>query len=321
MTDISISPARKPWLLMGGAALLLLLLYLLVSGLRQHRLFPELGKDVSSLRITDAQGDIEMKFGSDDQWRIPAFGAVPADPVKVADLIAALQKAKRGEDKTADPLLYDTIGLGKSAAAVQLRNSKGDLVVDMFLGNRSNADSSARFARLANDPQTFLLNGFETISSDGMHWSNAKPPKLDSGRLTQITLIEPSMQRMVLERNNLGKWLRTDAPATNEARATLLADAISNLQAQGLRSASSINWYNAYILLADSQDGLQLSLQTKRDGAVVWVRLNAAARQDAASDVLAEATSINNLRHMAFAVSDDAADVVTSKAVTFLLAQ
>jgi hypothetical protein len=319
MTNTQPSPVGKPWLLIGSAALLLLLLYLLVAGLRPQPLFPELGKDASSLRIADAQGDIEIKRGQDDVWRIPAFGDAPADPVKVADLIDAMQNAKRGEDKTADPALYESIGLGKSATAVQLRNSKGDLVVDMFLGNRSNADSSLRFARLVSDPQSFLLDGFETISSNGMMWANVTLPKFDSDRLTQITLIEPSMQRMLLERSDSGKWQRTDAPATNEARATLLADSLSNLQAQGLRSANSINWFNAHILLADSEDGLQLSLQAKRDGPLVWVRLNAAARQDAASDTMTEAARINNLRHMAFAIGGDAAEAVTSNAASFLL--
>jgi Domain of unknown function (DUF4340) len=311
---------KRPWPLMIGGAIALCLLYFFISGLRSPRLFPDLGDDISAINITGAGNNLDLKRGSDDVWRIPGFGDAPVDPVKVADLIGNLQNAKRGEDKTADPALYDSIGLGKAATTLQLRNSKGDLLVDLLLGISSNADGIGRFARLADDPQSFVLEGFSTLSSNGMMWTNAKPPKLDSKRLMQITLIEPSMQRMVLERSDSGTWSRTDVKETNEAKATALADVISNLQAQELRAAANINWFNAHIWLADTQDGLQLSLQAKRDGAIVWIRLNAAARQDADSAVVAEATQINNLRQMAFAISGDAADVATSTAAKFLLA-
>jgi hypothetical protein len=320
MTDTAPKPNKRPWPLIIAGAVALSLLYFLASGLRSPRLFAELGDDIGTITIADATTSLEMKRGEDDSWRIPAFGDVPVDPVKVADLLKNLQNAKRGEDKTADPTLYDSIGLGKTATNLRLANSKGEVLVDLLLGIGSNASSNQRFARLASDPQTFLLEGFGSVSSDGMMWTNIKPPKLDSARLQQITLIEPTMQRMVLER--LGDtWSRTDVPATNEAKAAALADAISNLQAQRIRSADSINWFNAQILLADSNDGLQLSLQAKRDGAIVWVRLNAAARQDAESEVVAQAAQINNLRQMAFAVSGDAAEAVTSSASAFILAR
>jgi hypothetical protein len=321
MTDTAPQSSKRPWPLIIAGAVAVTLLYFLVSSLRSPRLFAELGDDIAAITINDASTSLEMKRGTDDIWRIPAFGDAPADPVKVADLIQNVQKAKRGEDKTADPALYETIGLGKAATNLQLRDSKANILVDLFLGSGSNADSNQRFARLAGEPQSFLLEGFGTVSSDGMMWTNIKPPKLDSARLQQITLIEPSMQRMVLERDEDGTWSRTDAPATNEAKATALADALANLQAQQLRSADSINWFNAHILLADSNDGLQLSMQAKRDGAIIWVRLNAAARQDAEPAVVTEAAQINNLRQMAFAVSGDAGEIVTSAASTFLLAQ
>ncbi len=319
MTSTPTQPSKRPWPLIIGGVIALSLLYFFASGLRSPRLFPDLEGDISVISITAAGNSLVLKRGSDDVWRIPAFGDAPVDPVKVTDLIESLQNAKRGEDNTADSALYDSIGLGRTATTLQLRSSKSDLLVDLRLGIKSNADGLGRFARLANDPISFVLEGFATISSNGMMWTNAKPPKLDSNRLTQITLIEPSMQRMVLERSDSGPWSRTDVKTTNEARATALADTISNLQAQELRSAASINWFNAYIWLADTQDGLQLSLQAKRNGAIVWIRLNAAARRDADAAVVAEATQINNLRHMAFAVSGDAADVATSTASTFLL--
>jgi hypothetical protein len=316
-----INANKKSWLLIIGGTIALGLLYFFISSLRSPRLFPDLGDDVSAINITGAGNSLGLKRGNDDVWRIPDFGDAPADPAKVADLIASLENAKRGEDKTADSSLYDSIGLGKAATTLQLRNSKGDLLVDLLLGMNSSADGAGRFARLAGAPQSFVLEGFSTISSNGMLWSNAKPPKLDSNRLTHITLIEPSMQRMVLERADSGTWSRTDVKVTNEAKAAALADVISDLQAQELRAATSINWFNAHIWLADTQDGLQLSLQAKRDGAMVWIRLNAAARQDASSSVVAEATQINNLRQMAFAVSGNAANVTTSSAATFLLAR
>jgi hypothetical protein len=319
MTDATPKPSNRPWPLIICGAIAMSLLYFLVSGLRSAPLFADLGDDISTVTIADAATSLEMKRGKDDAWRIPAFGDAPVDPVKVADLLQNLQNVRRGEDKTADPALHDSIGLGKAATQLRLISSKGDVLVDLFLGNSSTASGNQRFARLAGDPQTFLLEGFGSVSSDGMMWTNIKPPKLDSTRLQQITLIEPSMQRMILERVD-DRWSRTDAPATNEAKATALAEALSNLQVQRLRSADSINWFNAHILLADSNDGLQLSLQAKRDGAMVWVRLNAAARQDAEPDVVAEAAQINNLRQMAFATSGDTAEAVTSAASAYILA-
>jgi Domain of unknown function (DUF4340) len=321
MTEPTPQPSNRAWPRIIAAAVALALLYYFVASLRSSRLFDELGDDIAAITINDASTSLEMKRGKDAIWRIPAFGDASVDPVKVADLLQALQKAKRGEDKTADPALHETIGLGKAATNLQLRSSKGVLLVDLFLGSGSNADSNQRFARLAGEPQSFLLAGFGAVSSDGMMWTNIKPPKLESARLQQITLIEPNLQRMTLERDEDGIWSRTDAPTTNEAKASALADALSNLQAERLRSAESINWFNAHILLADSNDGLQLSLQAKREGTIVWVRLNAAARQDAEAAVVAEAAQINNLRQMAFAVKGDSAEAVTSSASAFILAK
>ncbi len=310
---------RKKALLIATGALLCILLFLLISNLRSVRLFPDLDEDVSLIRISDALGKLEMKRSGDDAWVIPAFGDAPVDPVKITDLIAALQKARRGEDKTADPALYDEVGLGKAAVLLQLQNSEGALLVDLRLGNASSTDANARFALLPNDPQSFLIEGLGAVSANGLHWTNAKPPKLESARLSQITLIEPSLQRMELERGGSGRWSRTDIASTNEARATLLAETLSSLEAEALRSAESINWFNAHILLADTQDGLQLSFQAKREKNIVWLRINAAARQDASSAVQSEAAQMNALRHMAFAISGDAADALTSTAAQFIL--
>ncbi len=308
---------NRPWLI-GGALLLIGLMLFYLFGQRTPRLFPNIA-EASSIRVSDASSTMEIVRGPDDVWRIPTYGDVAADPVKVQDMLAALQKAKRGDNKTADPMLYDSIGLGKAATLLTLRDRKGTTLVDLALGQSDSADSNQRFARLAGDAQSFLVNGLAAITSNGLAWSNAAPPRLNATRFTQITLIEPNLQRMELERGTSGRWSRTDVATTNEARAEQLATALSGLPPESLRGAGSINWFNAHILLADSRDGLQLSLQAKRDGDFVWIRLNGAARQDAAATVQAEAARINGLRQMAFGVRGDAADTLTSTASQFVL--
>jgi hypothetical protein len=309
---------NRPWLIIGAIALIVLMLAYLFQQRKPH-LFPEL-TDAGSIRITDASSRLEITRSRDDVWRIPAFGDVPADLVKVEDLLAAVQKAKRGADKTADPALYDSIGLGKSATQLTIVNRAGTPLADITLGAPDPVDPLLRFARMAGDAQSFLVSGLASVTTNGLAWTKAAPPKLDVSRLQQITLIEPNLQRMLLERGSDGRWSRTDVAASNEARADLLAAAMAGgLSPEALRSASSINWFNAHILLADSKDGLQLSLQAKRDGDLVWVRLNAAARQDAAATIQTEAAQINALRQMAFGVRGDAAQALVSTAAQFAL--
>jgi hypothetical protein len=311
------APKNRPWLI-GGALLLIGLMLFYLWNQRPQRLFPDLS-NTARISITDANGSLELVRGPDNGWRIPAYGDVTADPVKVADMLEALQQARRGDAKTADPALYDAIGLGKTATQLKVIDRKGATVVDIALGQTDPADSSLRFARLPSEAQSFLVTGLASVTSNGLAWSNAAPPRLDPSRLNRITLIEPNLQRMELERRSNGRWSRTDIAATNEARAELLAAAMAGLPPEALRSANSINWFNAHILLADSSDGLQLSLQAKRDGDLVWIRLNGAARQDAAETVQTEAAQINALRQMAFGVRGDAADALISRAGQFVL--
>jgi hypothetical protein len=317
MTDTV--PKTRPWLI-GGSALLILLMLAYLFNHRTPRLFPDLA-DAASISIVDGRDALELKRGSDDVWRIPSYGDVAADPVKVQDLLTALKAAKRGDPKTDDPSLYETIGLGKGAIRLTLANRTNDVLMDLALGQPDTVDSALRFARIPSDAQTFLVDGLAMVTTNGLAWTNAVPPHLDVSRLTQITLIEPNLQRMELERGSTGHWSRTDVARTNESRAELLATALSGLPPEALRSASSINWFNAHILLADSKDGLQLSLQAKHDGDFVWIRLNAAARQDAAADIQAEAARLNGLRQMAFGVRGDAADALTSRSAQFVLGQ
>ena len=116
----------------------------------------------------------------DDGWGVTNRNDYAADLGKLGQLITQLARAEILEEKTANPENYDKLGVGDPQSG-----GKGSKVVvngedfsyAVILGNT--AQGSYRYARIAEDEQSLLINQNPTLPVDAGDW--LAPDILDIG--------------------------------------------------------------------------------------------------------------------------------------------
>ena len=143
-------------------------------------LFPEIKSQLNDLNvvtITDADGTITLQREAEGdstagRWVSSGHDGYPADTRKLRQLLLALADARRLEQKTADPELYERLGVADpredGGSGVLVSASGDDAAVSVILGDT--AQGEFRYARLPEEDQSWLIDQNPDLPDDSTGW-------------------------------------------------------------------------------------------------------------------------------------------------------
>jgi hypothetical protein len=136
-----------------------------------------------------------------DGWVVTEKGDYRADVAKLRQGLSALAEAKVLETKTANPELYDRLGVedvaGASAAGVAVTVSvPGKDFGSLILGNA--VGTKQRYARVASDAQSYLLDRNPDFPKTISQWLDAGIVDVRGERIQQVTIKHPDGETVAI---------------------------------------------------------------------------------------------------------------------------
>src|SRR5690606_6938117 len=248
--------------------------------------------EITAVRITDADGEVRI-VREDDDWIVPAKGGYPADVAKLRELLLGLAEARRIEQKTANPELYDRLGVqdpeqegasGKRVASEGL----GEADFEVILGDSAQRDY--RYARIAGDATSWLIDRNPKLPDDAAGWLVPEITDIPASRVQSVTIRHEGGDTIAIRKADAGDTNFTvdNIPEGRELSypsvANSIASALDNLNLDDVRRAGEG--------AADSEgdvepsrvttvfrtfDGLEVTVESTGTEDETWIRLAAAA--------------------------------------------
>lgn len=181
-------------------------------------LFPELKSrlnDLNVVSITDADGSITLRREAADgdsgpsaggRWISPDHGGYPADPADLRQLLLAIADARKIEQKTSDPELYDRLGVAnprEEGGSGVLISARGDnAAVSLILGDV--AQREFRYARIPEEAPSWLINQNPVLPDDPGGWLLPDIVDIDASRIASAVIRHPDGELVRIRKQDAG---------------------------------------------------------------------------------------------------------------------
>jgi hypothetical protein len=289
-----------------------------VSGEDDTLLFPGFKKHVNEIDTVSIRypGDTEpvVLGNASGRWTVSSRDDYPADTAKVRAVLLAMAEAKIVEPKTANPDLHSRLGL----TSPDTEGSKGVLVsatinetrFELVFGNV--AQSSYRYARIPDQPQTWLIDQNPDIPDSAGDWLLNDLLDIDQTRVRQATITHADGETIHIRRKSPddSTFVVSEIPAGRELSYATVANGIagvlSNLKLEDARRSEELA--DAVTIEFETFDGLSVTVKTARNEDKAWIAIAATST----AEDNAEASSINaRVAGWQYRVADHKANLLT----------
>lgn len=277
---------------------------------------------ITRITIRHQQNTIGFRKDQEGVWLVSTAGDAPVRPKLIETLIddlADMRVAKRDENAPPLPARLD----GASAYAIALADGEGKGLA-LFALQREDGmkDGQALLAEEGGAPR--LVSHAPALTVAAEDWAEVALPTLSPERVRILRVMTPDARLATFERSDARSDFRrveADAGVPVEAGAVREAvETLGSLRSEKVRAANQLAWGGATMVLAETFDGVALTLLGARDGANTWVRVNAhyqapPAPEGAADEAqaepndkaAAEAEKLNRMRAFAFLLPPETA--------------
>jgi hypothetical protein len=223
-------------------------------------LFPELKSrlnDIEVVTITDAEGEITLRRDADEggnspagRWIAPDYGGYPADTASLRRLLLAIADARKVEQKTSDPELYERLGVqdpreSESESAGVLVSARGDnAAIALILGDT--AQGEFRYARIPDQAPSWLISQNPTLPADRAGWLLPGIVDIDPSRIESAVIRHTDGEIVAVRKANADdvNFDVENIPEGRELRYPSVANSIGavlgNLTLEDVRRADSL---------------------------------------------------------------------------------
>jgi hypothetical protein len=285
-------------------------------------LFPELKSrldDLNAVTITDADGTITLQRepagdSAAGRWVSSAHDGYPADTGKLRQLLLAIADAQKLEQKTADPELYERLGVAdprEDGGNGVLVSATGDeAAVSVILGDT--AQREFRYARLPDENQSWLIDQNPDLPGDSTGWLLPEIVDIAADRIQSVIIRHADGEEVRIRKENADavNFEVGNIPEGRELRYPSVANGIGgvpgNLTLQDVRSGD-LTGEDATVAEFRTFDGLKLVVRigtragetSGEDGAAAdeeehWITLEASA-----DDVVTDSTGADQSQEQA----------------------
>lgn len=234
-----------------------------------------------------------------DRWVVRERDGYPADVSKLREALIALAEARILEPKTANPSFYARLGVepieldDASGTAITLHGAAEPLTV--ILGDR--AAGGQRFARLADDAESYLIDRDPTLPRSTGLWLDAEILDLPGDRVQAVTITHADGEIVRISKAAAAQTNFSVEPIP-EGR-ELLYPGVAGTVGGAFRALSledverideDVDVDEDVTVELRTFDGLVLTATGTRRGDQAWVSFRAAAEQE---DRAEEAATLN----------------------------
>lgn len=229
-------------------------------------------------------------------------GFVAADsgfPVKIdmlRDAVTSIADLTFDEARTADPTRYSDLGLAESGSEhvgkeLVFRGSNGD-IADIFVGNRDTTVGIAgggQFVRLKGQPQTWLARGSVRLPSSQTAWYMPVDFDIKRSEIKKLQLAGGGRDGVTAHANpeQIGDFTLESVPqdrTTDSFKVSRLATPFDAFAFQEVRRRTGPAPADARRLVAETDDGVRLTLTSIGQLPDGWVQVTAEAMNDGKRD-------------------------------------
>jgi len=279
--------------------------------------FREVANDVDHLTLTrGGQAPLEI-VREDATWHVPARDGYPANTKHVRDVLLAMADATVVEAKTANPELFGRLGVdtpdGESGKGILVSARAGEQAFDVIFGNV--AQGNYRYARVAGEDQSWLIDQNPEIPADIGDWLEANVIDIDSTDVRAVTITHPdgetiSVSKAVKEDAN---FQVADVPEGRELSYSTVANgiggALNDLDLDDVRRATEPA-AQSVVTVFETFDGMTITATTTRAGDENWVAIAASADGDGAERASAIAARVTGWEYR---IADYKANLLTRR--------
>ena len=234
-----------------------------------------------------------------DGWHVKEKDGFAADVGKLREVLLALADARKLEQKTANPELYAQLGVEGPEAGPDARKgvlielSGDDLRYAVIIGNV--AQSKNRYARMADDNQSWLIDKNPELPSNAAGWLASDLLDIDAARIRLVSIQHDDGETLLLEKASAEdtSYSVLDIPEGRELSYATVANGIAGVLADLKlddvrrvnagelvdRKLDDIRRSDAGELKSTSVfttfDGLEVSVRRYQDGDDAWITLSA----------------------------------------------
>ena len=168
-------------------------------------LFADLRDDINGIdRITiESHGrEAVVLLGSSDGWTVPARDDFPANMAKIRELLIALADATVLEEKTANPDLYDRLGVRGPAVegsrGVRITAAGAGATYSLILGDAN--QGSNRYVRIAEQAQSLLIDRNPALPDEIGGWLDNELIDVDMSDVRSVTITHADGETIAVEK-------------------------------------------------------------------------------------------------------------------------
>jgi hypothetical protein len=133
-----------------------------------------------------------------DRWVVAESGNYPADVGRLRQVLQALADARRLEEKTSSPDLYDRLGVTDPGTAgsrsLQLDFKGGKPVPGVIIGDTSVGGSDQAYMRRVGEATSWLVSGKYDIGRTTAQWLDRVIIDLPANRIKAVTITHPGLE-------------------------------------------------------------------------------------------------------------------------------
>jgi hypothetical protein len=287
--------------------------------------FAPLANDIREVRITGADDGSGVTLErEDDGWVVVERSEYPADMGKLRPLVVALSEAGIVEEKTSNPEYYDRLGLGDPESGgngTRVKVSGEGVESTVIFGTTAQGEN--RYARLADEPASFLVNVNPELPQSPDDWLDPQILDIAADSVRLVTIEHPDGERIELARPDdatTADFIVVNLPEGRELSypsvATGIGGALDPLELVAVRPRSdAAAGTSAYFTTAS---GLELRVDLIEEGdeeetsdSATWLRFSVGANGE---ETRAEAEALNaRLGNWEYRVADHKTQLLTRR--------
>lgn len=254
---------------------------------------------------------------SDGSWVVPDRGDYPANVDALRTVLLAMTEAAVVEAKTANPALHERLGVDAPSAgnstAVLVSARAGDRDFALVFGNV--AQGSYRYARIADQDQSWLIDQNPDLPAGVADWLDKDIVDIDSSQVRSVTVSHPDGEIITISKAAEAdtNFDVADIPEgrqlTYSTVANGIAGALNDLDLDDVRPATG-SADDAILATFETFSDLRVVARTVTDGDGNWLTLDVEGLAGETEEMLA-------LRHRVegweFRIADYKANLLTRR--------
>ena len=251
-----------------------------------ERVFPGLAAqlpDATRVSISGAKTSVLM-VRQNDHWSIADRDFYPAQTPKLRQLFAGLADLKLREPRTADPTLFNRLGVddpttgGSTGVLVKVQNTAGDVLAQVIIGHRSLRSQGglpeSEYIRRPGEDQSWLAEGKLAAEADPQAWLPRDIVNIAHDKIAHVVVTRGTSRVELAGADGSFTLVAPPPGKIDDVKLDETGHALENLTLADVKKGDLPGTPEGQAVFTTT-DGLVITVSLAKDGKLVWASLAA----------------------------------------------